>query len=53
VPKCAHDEDHGRVSDDLYRRAKAEATLRGRKLKDWNCGSKLRAHRIDVGAWPR
>ncbi len=27
-------EDHDRSSDDLYRRAKSEAALRGRKLKD-------------------
>jgi hypothetical protein len=27
-------EDHSRSSDDLYRRAKSEAALRGRKLKD-------------------
>jgi hypothetical protein len=41
------------VSDDLYRRAKAEAALRGRKLKDCGLCSKLRANRIGVGAWPR
>jgi hypothetical protein len=43
------------VSDDLYRRAKAEAALRGRKLKDLveeGCGScsNLRANRIGIGA---
>ncbi len=36
------------VSNDLYRRAKAEAALRGRG----SC-SKLRANRVGVGAWPR
>lgn len=45
------------VSDDLYRRAKAEAALRGRKLKDLVAGvcgwcSKLHVKRLAVGAWP-
>ena len=47
------------VSDDLYRRAKAEAALRGRKLKDLVeeglrlVLEELRANRVGVGAWPR
>ena len=45
------------VSDDLYRRAKAEAALQGRKLKDLvakDCGwcSKRHGKSPAVGAWP-
>ena len=46
------------VSDDLYRRAKAEAALRGRKLKDLvEEGLRLvleaPAKRVGLRAWPR